>query len=147
MSTTATIINRKNGKVAFKIYSIFSPLILCIINKENPTGGVICDNSTINTKNIPNHKGSNPAKITIGNTIGKVITTIEIPSKIIPKNTYIIPMIIINSKGDNPNVPINSLIARAIPKNPTTCDKNPAPTIIKLTMQPLSHRDRRRLRT
>jgi len=53
--------------------------MLWITKSENPTGGVIWDNSTMRTKKIPNQSGSNPARVTIGSTIGKVMTTIEIP--------------------------------------------------------------------
>ena len=56
----------------------------------------------------------------MGNTIGKVITTIEMPSKIIPKITYIRPINRINNKGDKPKVVIYSLKALAIPKKPIT---------------------------
>lgn len=94
IATTANII-RKNGKVAFTIYPISSPEIAWMTKSENPTGGVTWESSTIKTKNIPNQRGENPAAIIMGKTIGKVITTMDIPSSIMPKIIYIMPTTII----------------------------------------------------
>ena len=59
----------KSGKTDFKI------------NRFNPTGGVIIPISILIVRITPNHMGSNPMATTAGNTIGNVITTIEVGSR------------------------------------------------------------------
>jgi len=70
------------------------------INKLNPNGGVILDMQIKIITKIPNHKVSNPYRWIIGNTIGQVITIIEMPSIKHPKITYIKTRISIIENGD-----------------------------------------------
>ncbi len=81
INAAAMHINRKKGAEAIATFIIGAPVSPCIINKLNPIGGVTWANSTIITKKIPNHTGSNPAARTKGSVMGRLMTVIEIPSK------------------------------------------------------------------
>ena len=99
--TAVASIKATKGSAPFATSSIFAFPTACIINRFNPTGGVIRAVSIKITKKIPNQMGSIDITSRAGNKTGTIISSMLRASRKNPMIKSVLPTASINKPGSD----------------------------------------------